>query len=200
MFISATVSTDLSGLQGFEKKVKEQLNGSAGPIHDVLLLWAFRYRSYIQLRFDTFSKGGGNWKPLANTTIEARRKGTKSNVKALRDLSTKTGKKTVPAAGGFAILRNTGTLFAALAPIYVGSPGALEEQIKYGIRVGYGGPQRHIGKGAAKSSATIADIASFHQNGAMPRLPKREIIVDPSPALIQQMSDDMEKALKELAK
>jgi hypothetical protein len=95
-------------------------------------------------------------------------------------------------------LRDTGLLFAALSPIFAGAPGALQEFIKFGIRVGYGGPQKHS-LGQTTSMATIADIASFHQNGFGTKLPQREIIVNPPPDVIQDMADDMTKALNKVA-
>ena len=94
----------------------------------------------------------------------------------------------------FAILRDTGTLFAALSPTFTGKPGALEEGIPFGIRVGYGGPSRH-----PDGKATIADIASFHQTGNG-KLPVREIIVAPLPNVIEGMARDMQRALRQLAK
>lgn len=182
IMITSTVSVDLKGLEKFEKDVVTQLNGANGPAKKALKLWAVRYRSYVQLRFDTYSKGGGNWRALSAATIKTRRKGR--------------GKKN-GISGTFTILRDTGTLFAALAPIFTGAPGAIEEEIPFGIRVGFGGPQKYVtGK---KTKASIADIASFHQNGVAPRLPQREIIVPPNAQLLETMADDMTKALNELA-
>ena len=198
MEITATVSIDLSGLQKFESKIDEQLaGGGEGPIAQCLELWAFRYRSYIQLRFDAYSKGGGNWRQLALSTIKKRRKG-KSNVKMFRESLARNTKKKgqlVNAGGTYTILRDTGILFAALAPVFSNAPGAIEERIPFGIKVGYGGPQLHDAGG----TATIADIASFHQNGSLPNLPQREIIVAPDDTLLRTMANDMTKALHESA-
>ena len=73
--ISANVTVDMSGLFKYQKAVDAQLiSGSSGPVHDALKKWAWRYRSFVQLRFDSYSKGGGNWKPLARTTVAMRRK------------------------------------------------------------------------------------------------------------------------------
>lgn len=193
MLISATVNVDLSGLNQFRDSVERQLKGEAGPISNCLKLWAVRYRSYAQLRFDTFSKGGGNWRALAASTIKARRSG-KTKRKGFSSLADKRG-KLVSATKQVAILKDTGLLFAALQPVFIGTPGALEETIEFGIRVGYGGPMRHGSGGRA----TIADIASFHQNGAMPRMPAREIIVAPPASLLETMAKDMDKALQELS-
>lgn len=202
MLISATVSIELKGLERFNADIRSGLANGSGPISTMLKRWAVRYRSFAQQRFDIFSKGGGDWKKLSKYTLDRRRKGNKSNAMKLR-LSYQTPNK--PAAAPTtkpAILRDTGTLFAALAPIYVGSPGAIEEYIVNGIRVGYGGPQRHIGtsgRGKQNGNETIADIAAAHQNGFLPKLPKREIIVSPPQSVIADMIMDAETAMKRIA-
>ena len=201
MFVSSTVTVNLKGLERFRTQIEDQLNGAQGPIHDALQLWGVRYRSFAQQRFDIYSKGGGDWQPLAASTIKRRRKGTVSNVKALRELFTVKVEKDPSAISGGnqpSILRDTGLLFAALAPIFMGAPGAIEEFIKWGIRVGYGGPQKHS-LGNTKTPATIADIAKFHNDGHPPHLPQRIIIADPPLALTDEMARDMDKALAKLA-
>ena len=204
MYVSSVVVIDLNRLEKFKKEIPKQLNGGAGPVADALKLWGVRYRSYAQLRFDTYSKGGGDWPKLSPATLKKRRKGTKSNVKKLREiLAGQSTKKRVPGQALTpsiqpTILRDTGLLFGALAPVFAGAPGAIEEHIEFGIRVGYGGPQRHFSPGV-KVMSTIADIASYHQTGNMPRMPKREIIVSPPETVLNSMSQDMTKALDELA-
>lgn len=193
---SSTVNIDLGKLVKYQKDVEQQLNGAPGPVNDAMKLWAVRYRSYTQLRFDSFSRGGGDWRPLALSTVKARRKGKYQN-KTRSSLANKNG-KSVSAGGAVTILRDTGLLFAALSPVFSGTPGALEERIPFGIRIGYGGPQRHASKDGKGKQATIADIASFHQNGAIPRMPARQIIVKPDAQLLSIMSQDMEKALNGL--
>lgn len=203
MFVSTTISVDLKGLEKFKASIESQLNGqSSGPIHDALKLWAVRYRSWVQQRFDIFSKGGGDWQKLAASTIKKRRKGAVANVLKLRQVleaKVKRDPQAVTGGGQVSILRDTGLLFNALAPIFAGAPGAIEELIKFGIRCGYGGPQRHA-LIKSRSPATIADIANFHQVGNLPKLPKREIIVPPPATLITTMADDMQKALEKVAR
>ena len=248
------VYLDLSGLRRFQSQVAAQLDGvSAGPIRDAFRQWAARYRSAMQLRFDTFSKGGGDWPPLKIETklgrtrsvrrlnaalsrgeitqkqfdkrigsatrsdrlARARIRGTEwftakhLNLQARRTagrLSERDyivrsrklnalqnragqGKKN---AGRVTILRDTGTLFNVLSPEFVGAPGQLEEQIPFGVTVGFGGPAIH-----PKGKATIAAIAAFHQDGG-PRLPQRRILVEPDPALIELMAGDMTIALQRI--
>lgn len=175
----ATVAINLAGLEQFATTVDAQLNGTPGPIANCVKLWAVRYRSFAQIRFDLYSRGGGTWQQLASSTMKQRREGR--------------GKKSVIK---YAILRDTNTLFTALTPTFVNSPGAIEEQIPFGILCGYGGLQRYaVGVANKTGRATIADIANFHQSGYLPRLPQRKIIVDPPPELIRVMADDMERAM-----
>ena len=170
---AAEVSIDLTVLVEFRTQVDAQLNGGTGPVADALKQWAVRVRSWLQERFDKNSKGGGEWPALSEKTIAKRRKGNGD--------------------GSPAILRDLGLLFAVLNPVFTGQPGAIEESIPYGVRVGFGGSTAH-GNGAA----TISDIAAYHQEGAG-HLPVREIIVTPDNNIQELMSNDMRRALDRLA-
>lgn len=138
--------------------------------------WAARYRSFVQLRFDKYSKGGGSWPPLKPATIARRRKPARGTKKG--------------AARVVSILRDTGLLFNALSPRLASAPGALQEDLSDGILVGYGGAHRHSTGG----KATIADIASFHQKGGG-RLPARPIIVSPDERTVELMHDDLMRGM-----
>lgn len=95
-----------------------------------------------------------------------------------------------------AILRDTGLLFAALNPV-LNTQGGIQIKQGLSITVGFGGPARH-GKGGKGGSATIADVASFHNAGAG-HLPKRLIIAQPPEDVLEKMAGDMTRALKKLA-
>ena len=72
----ANVEVDLRALIKYESDINAQLNQSQqGPVEKAIIQWGVRYRSFVQLRFDKYSKGSGNWKPLALSTILSRRKG-----------------------------------------------------------------------------------------------------------------------------
>lgn len=174
VLMPSDVKINLKPLMRLSNGVAEGLRNptSAGFVRDAIKQWAARYRSFVQLRFARFSKGGGNWKPLASSTIKARRKGKRKGARRA------------------AILRDTSTLFAALDPTFTKRPGQLEKNIPFGVRVGYGGPARH-----PKGKATIADIASFHQTGG-PHLPQREIIVQPDTRTLNAMAEDMARAFR----
>lgn len=169
--LNATVRIDLSALKEFKDRLNKDLRAGGqqvggSPINNALKQWGVRYRTFIRLRFLIFSLGGGNWKPLSPKRIRQK----KSSV----------------------ILIDTGQLFSALDPIFTGKPGALNEKIPFGVRVGYGGPGTYTKKYGGV--ATIADVANFHQTGAG-RLPKREIIVPPDEQTIELMKQDMERAI-----
>lgn len=120
--------------------------------------WAIRYRSFIQRRFNNFSRGGGDWPAL------------KIRV-------------------GGSILRDTSTLFSAMAPTLVAPAGSINSMEHDGITVGYDGNASHPG------GPTIAQIAYWHQVGAGNN-PVRQIIVPPDSATLQGMVNDMARALQ----
>lgn len=181
-FFMATqhVKVDLKGLIRYRQTVEADLRGSgSGPVRGALRQWGARARAYWQERFDKNSRGGGDWPPLSVRTMARRRKARK-------------GARGKPRQ--FSILRDTGTMFAALVPDFQRKPGQLQQDIAFGVKVGYGGPHRH-----PKGKATIADIASFHQEGKG-NLPAREIILALPGSVTQQMAGDMGRALERLAR
>lgn len=180
-----TVKIDLSGLQRYQQAIAQDLRTRAnGPVRQAMHQWAARFRSFLQLRFDKFSKGGGDWPDLAESTKRRRQKARKTHASR---------KKSGSATRSFAILRDTGTLFAALTPAFARKPGQLQEDIPFGVRVGFGGPAKH-----PEGKTTIAAIAAAHQAGAGP-LPVRKIVVPPDQATMDAMAGDMERALERLA-
>lgn len=162
--LQVKVLLNLKGLTKFY----DSLGHNTPAVVKTLKQWGVRYRSFVQRRFDLFSKGGGNWPPLKPATIARRRKG--------------------PGQGKIAILRDTGTLFRALNPV-LGQPGSLEEIRPFAVVLGFGGASVH-----PNGKATIADIASFHNAGAG-HLPKRQIIVMPSRELLRDMAGDAQRNL-----
>jgi len=176
MQIRSDVKVNLKPLMRFADAIHQGLATSSGPILKALKQWAERYRSFSQERFNRYSRGGGGWPDLASSTKRRRRKAKRGHQ----------GPRV------FSILRDTGTLFGALDVAFQNQPGALEETIPFGIRVGFGGPARH-----PKGKATIFDIARFHQEGSG-TVPTREIIVDPDQRTTNRMAEDMLRALEQL--
>lgn len=208
--ITATVDVKLDGMAKFKSSLDK--NPSAGPIMDALKQWAVRYRAFVQRRFDRFSKGGGDWPALAESTIRGRRQGTSKATKrsslARRPVRDEDGKivghrpvqATKKNAQGkvmgvsVSILRDTGTLFAALAPQFTNAPGALQQFGALSVEVGFGGAASHPGAGI-----TVAELAFAHQIGHG-RLPPREIIVEPDAETLRGMAGDMQRALGKMGK
>lgn len=175
-----TVRINLKPLERFSREVRRNLQSNApGPVRDAVRQWGARYRSFAKLRFDRFSKGGGNWPSLAASTMKRRRKARRGFKGATRQ---------------FSILRDTGLLFKALMPEFTRRPGQWQLDIPFGLEVGYGGPGRY-----PDGKATVADVASFHQKGfrkGKRHLPKRETIVPPDAKTINRMAQDMAKGLQ----
>ena len=184
------VTVDLSGLRGFARELRSGLRGESGPVRDAVYQWAVRYRAAMQRRFNEFSRGGGDWPPLAESTIIGRRHGKGGRFKRGKGAL---ARARATGGGQVSILRDTGTLFGALTPAFVGVPGQHQQHIPNGIAVGFGGPAKH-----PRGVATIAGIAEYHQEGSG-KLPKREILVPPSDQLMLAMTGDMERAIRKLS-
>jgi hypothetical protein len=170
-----TVEVDLSGI----KRLARQIDFGHPTLDKGWKQAAYVFRSFTQRRFSNFSRGGGNWAPLAESTIKGRRKGKGS----------RKFKK-----GSVAILIDTGLLFGGVQPAFVNAPGQFEQLRRFGIEVGYGGPGRY-----PEGDATVTDIAHFHQTGAG-RLPKREIIVEPDAHTFRQMVGRLQLAVNKLTR
>lgn len=179
MLAGATVVVDLGPLRSFRSVLEADLRRRQnGPVRAALKQWAARYRSFLRERFSIYSRSGGNWKPLADSTIARRRKGK--------------GTKRF-AAGSTAILIDKGIMFGALDVVFRGKPGQLQEDIEFGIRVGIGGAGIH-----GEDEFTVGDLAFWHDQGD--GVPKREIIVPPDGQTKEGMRSDMERALIKLSK
>jgi len=164
--------------------------------------WAVRYRRFTRREFLTASRGGGRWDPLAASTIRRRRHGggaVNANGKIKRisgggKRGVRAQRKALASGGGqVAILRDLGKLYDATDPVFSNAPGAWEKLVQNGIEVGFGGPAKH-----PNGSATIADIAAFHQFGNEPKMPAREILLDPDAQTMQGMEGDAERAMAAL--
>lgn len=212
------VRIELDPLEKFKSELQQGLAdpGAANEVRGAVKKWVMRYRSFAQKRFDQYSKGGGDWPPLAKATKLARARRTVDRAVAYaRHLTEEEAQRRIRRAkrryqkeaakinsgeGTYAILKDYGLLFAALSPTFREAPGALEHHVPFGVEVGYGGPARHPDPdGKSKNPPTIADIAAFHQSGG-PHLPRREIIVTPPQGVVNQMAGDMDLALQRVAK
>lgn len=167
MIEQPTVSINLKGLTKFRGELGA---GSSDTQARVLKVWEFRYKGFIFNRFNSFSRGGGDWPALAESTIAKRRSGGGD--------------------GSPAILVDIGLLRGALTPVVTPPPGWESKKGPWQVEVGYGGAAAH-GEGG---HATIADIASFHNRGT-DHLPKRTIIVKPPDDVLKAMGVDAARIL-----
>ena len=162
------------------ERLVDKIRRGAGPLQDVYLQWAARYRGFARRRFNVLSRGGSvgatTWPPLTEGTKRRRRK-ARRGYKGPRK---------------FSILRDTGTLYNALDPT-IENPGSLRRLLRNGVRVGYGGSARH---GKAKY-LTIARLAEIHDQG-LGNNPRRSIIVRPDDRTIRQMKQDLYRGLKKM--
>ena len=188
------------------KAIKAGFSGEVNAIQDAFKQWALRYRSAMQLRFNTNSRGGGEWPPLKAATIKARQRMPITRLRrafAAGDIDETTFNKRLKSArsrvkrsmqtgGAVSILRDTGLLFNTLSPAFQNLPGQVEHLIPKGIEVGIGGPASH-----GVGPATIGDIATYHHTGAG-NLPERTILVQPPAQTIVGMRDDLERAIMKI--
>lgn len=58
MRITTSITTNLPGLRGYSREVSSVIM----PV--VIKKWIIRYRAFVQKRFNTYSRGGGDWPAL----------------------------------------------------------------------------------------------------------------------------------------
>ena len=158
------------------KEFRLGIGNDARAMREAYKNWGLFYLAFTKRRFKNFSRGGGNWKALADSTV-ARRKKPKKGERAKR------GKAAT------AILRDKSSLFNALS---VGVRGNLFKNIPGGIRVGFA-PTPH-----PKARVTIQRLAIIHDSGD--GVPKREILVEPDGTTKRRMIKEYKKALAKLGK
>lgn len=151
-------------------QIRADLQGANGHLRRGLRQFAARIRSFWAQRFDRYSKGGGDWKPLAPSTLRRRRKGKGSGLQA-------------------AILVDTGTLKGS----FNSQRGMIEADIPNGLRIGFGGADSH------SAGMTIPRLAQIHQGGG-PRLPARPIIVEPDVRTVAAGVADVNRAIAAIAR
>jgi hypothetical protein len=161
-------------IQPLDRFVDTVINGRS-PMGDVYRQWTVRYRAFAQNRFVKQSQGGGDWPDLAPST-KRRRRGPRRGYKGARR---------------FAILQDTRTIFNALDPD-TKQAGSLEQVLRDGVRVGYGGSAKH-----PKAPMTIARLTEIHHRG-LGHNPKREIIVEPDQQTVRRMCDDLTRGLNRI--
>jgi hypothetical protein len=182
----------------FLAKMKAALLGdwSEPEFTDMRRQWSSKYEAFIQRRWSLYARGGGDWPPLALSTIRARRgpdkRRARQRKKGLGDRNslardTKRG-TVVGTTRAVSILIDTGSLKKAAT---VGATGNVNEPISKGIKFGFGGVQ-HTSKKAKGRVPTFAQIARWHNNGEGNN-PKRLILAAPDADTVTGMQADLKR-------
>ena len=189
-------------------RARLDISQGAGAWGTALKQIARIYAAAMKRRYLRFSQGGGDWEPLALSTVQDRIRRTTRQGKKLRGrtVARLPGGKAMPGPLGMmtpfggrmgpgenytsvpgttAILRDTGLLVMALG---VNAAGGLLDVAGRKVRVGFA--ETAHGKDGKLTYATIAD---FHQWGGG-HLPQREIFVMPDAATIEQMRGALQGA------
>ena len=188
---------NVTGLEKFADAIDRGLRYKReGPIRDALREWQRIYGAFVHSRWDRLSTGGGEWPPLAQSTIDRRRHRV-SGIGA-KNIRTRRGKAALAKSlsmgfGQVSILRDTETLFKAVDPKREHPRGALREQVPYGATFGFGGSDRHRG-----GKATISEIAAAHQVGRG-HVPARPILVDADQTTRDRMAEAMLAKIQQVA-
>jgi hypothetical protein len=169
------VKLDQANAIRFQRFVAAHEQGNSGPINDLLLAWWKRYRVFTLRRFNTFSRGGGTWKPLALSTIKARRKGKRTTGQT----KARAKGRTVMVAGKHSILADTGQLRASLNSENL----LLNRRVGNAVDFGFGAAPHRA------SGLTMGALATVHHFGTSFLL-LSPILVKPDGQTIQQMTND----------
>ena len=158
-----------------------------GELRGVFKQWGRIYLSFVQRRFNAFSRGGGNWPKLTEETVKRKRgKASPSRRRRARRVSAAAGSVAAPTA----MLVATGTLKSALD---IGSPGNVFKLLVDGARVGFA-QTRHPAGGVS-----ILGLAVIHDLG-LGRVPQREILVEPDTDTQRQLNRSLSLGLDKLGK
>lgn len=160
-------------------------------IEDMFTQWASRYSAFVKRRFNEFGRGGGDWAPLALSTVRGRRRGKQntfskaSGSRSQRSFVARDTKRglLVASPGAYQILRDTGSLLGALT---IGARGNLTRRGPGTITFGIEG-------GSTGNGPTLGQIAKWHDQGAG-RLPQRRILVPPNQQTARGMANDAKTA------
>jgi len=71
--ISVKVNVRASGAKSRMDAIKSALSVNNPHIRDGLKVCVLRYSAFTRRRFNQYSRGGGDWAPLAKSTVDARR-------------------------------------------------------------------------------------------------------------------------------
>lgn len=209
------VKVNIRGAKAAFEAVKRSLSASNPDIRAGFRQATVRYSAFTRRRFNTYSRGGGDWLPLAKSTVDARRTGGKAkggvdfgggrnSNKARKkgsngsgqlgrgarsSLARDTRKKgiLVSAGGTFSILRDRGFLFNALT---IGAAGNRVTELPNGIAFGFTDAPH-----GAEAELSIGQLATIHHFGVPAKgIPARPILVRPDAQTIRLIQGDLKRA------
>lgn len=156
-----TVELPLVNLKRFQR----ELSSRSSKMRRIRDTWTRMYAAEMRRRYKIYSRGGGNWRRLAPSTLAARRNRNKRSA---------------------AILIDTGLMFSAFSPSFVsfraGDSGPMS------VVISFGGKKRY------RSGDAVTTIMSYHNRGGG-SLPKRQLLIQPPPHLRKQMAEAAKKIL-----
>lgn len=198
------VKLDLATLDRLRKAAADPL--SSPSVSDALTQIGGRMETFTKRRFDTYSRGGGDWKPLAESTIAARRsdRSGKTIGQARRDADSALGRARSDKARDAAIkrIRKYQSFKVSILTdtrqmrngLQLGYPGNVRKKFAevggFGVRYGIQGSNH-------KGGMTIGRLAAIHHNGNA-RLPARKIVVQPDAATVARMTGDLRNAIRKI--
>jgi len=185
--------------------VKQALSPNSPEMRAGFRQVTVRYSAFSRRRFNEYSRGAGDWTPLAKSTVDARRqgggvsfgggrkvKGRKVSVgrggRSSLARDTRKGDILVSAGGTFSILRDKGFLFNALT---IGVAGNRVTDLPNGIAFGFSDAP-HGG-----ASLSIGQLAAVHHFGVpQNHIPARRILVQPDAATLRLIRNDLAAAAR----
>jgi hypothetical protein len=211
--LRASVTVKVPGIDTMQRVAGFKFRPGSHPAVDQMhRQWGKRYETFARRRFDRLSRGGGEWPPLAASTLARRRTGgddrkryggAKTRGDAVRAIDSRIAKtkagspqrktllksrKRLLSGSGTGILRDKGVLYASLVIGSFGNafgPNAAGTGIRFGFKAV---PHGTSGK-------TINQIAGYHQRGAG-HLPVRRIIVPPDSETVKLMAADAGRMMR----
>lgn len=169
----------LGPFKDFKNQITQDLRGGGqGPIGRAIRQdWPQKYFEFLRRKFRENSAGGGEWPPLAESTLAR-----ESDVKKTRSERGQFKRK--------GILWKTGSIYNALTP---GNKGNLIVPLSNGVRCGIGGAVQH-----PTSRKTLLDLVKIHDSGGG-TVPRRQILYPPDEATIAAFQRSIKQGWAQLA-
>ena len=203
-FISCEVKVDMSGINKYQLRMAKLCAKSShnDPLLDELdLRWIQRVRLFLAEHFEHSSKGGTDWAPHAQSTIDARRRKLDRLIEEINDSSVPWAQQKAAAKrsahnrssrarvakGGseFLILDETHVLKEAVCTPNPNQSVIQEPTPLLADGLVLAGDTTH-----GDNDFSTAQLAIWHQNGT-PRMPARPIIVPLDDACVEDMRRDL---------